>query len=69
MYAALAEKERAMISERTKAALAEAKARGVQLGNQNMADENRAAAAARDADLRPILIGKARELIAKSRKS
>jgi DNA invertase Pin-like site-specific DNA recombinase len=56
VYAALAEKERAMISERTKAALAEAKARGVQLGNQNMADENRAAAAARDADLRPILI-------------
>jgi len=32
LYAALAEKERAMISERTKAALAAAKARGQQLG-------------------------------------
>jgi DNA invertase Pin-like site-specific DNA recombinase len=55
IYAALAQKERAMISERTKAALAEAKARGVQLGNQKLADDNKAAAAARDADLLPIL--------------
>lgn len=33
LYAALAQKERLMISERTKAGLAAAKARGVQLGN------------------------------------
>ena len=35
MYAALAQKERLMISERTKAGLAAAKARGVKLGNPN----------------------------------
>ena len=33
LYAALAEKERAMISARTKAALAAAKAKGTRLGN------------------------------------
>jgi DNA invertase Pin-like site-specific DNA recombinase len=56
IYAALAEKERALISERTKAALAAAKARGVRLGSSRVAaDANKAAAAARDAALQPIL--------------
>jgi DNA invertase Pin-like site-specific DNA recombinase len=55
IYAALAEQERRLISERTKAALQAAKARGVKLGNQKIADANKAAAAARDAELRPIL--------------
>ncbi|GJD96604.1 recombinase family protein [Methylobacterium iners] len=39
LYAALAEKERAMISARTRSALAELKAKGVQLGNRtNLAE-------------------------------
>lgn len=45
-----------MTSERTKAALALAKARGIKLGYQPTADANKAAAAARDAALRPILV-------------
>src|SRR6476659_2641497 len=40
IYAALAEKERALISERTKTALAAARERGMQLGNQAQADAN-----------------------------
>jgi DNA invertase Pin-like site-specific DNA recombinase len=42
LYAALAEKERALISERTKAALAAAKARGQRLGNPKGAAHLRA---------------------------
>ena len=37
LFAALAQKERAMISQRTKAALAAAKARGARLGNPRLA--------------------------------
>jgi DNA invertase Pin-like site-specific DNA recombinase len=42
LYAALSEKERELISTRTKAALQELKARGVQLGNVTNLDEARA---------------------------
>ena len=52
LFAALAEKERSMISKRTREALARAKARGVKLGNQAQADANRRAAAGRAYDLR-----------------
>jgi len=45
LYAALAEKERALISQRTKAALAAAKDRGVVLGNPHL-DEVRGSAVA-----------------------
>lgn len=38
LYAALAEKERALISERTKAGLRAAKARGVRLGNPRLSE-------------------------------
>ena len=50
-----AEQERRTISRRTKQVLQEAKARGVKLGRQETADADRAAAAARDAELGPIL--------------
>jgi DNA invertase Pin-like site-specific DNA recombinase len=55
IYAALAEKERSMISERTKDALAKTKQRGVILGNPNVGKMNAEAAAARNAQLKPIL--------------
>jgi DNA invertase Pin-like site-specific DNA recombinase len=55
IYAALAEKERAMIAERTRDALARAKAGGTVLGNPNVGKMNTEAAAARDAGLIEIL--------------
>jgi DNA invertase Pin-like site-specific DNA recombinase len=55
IYAALAEKERSLISERTRDALAKAKQRGVVLGNPGLGKMVTDATAARDADLRPIL--------------
>jgi DNA invertase Pin-like site-specific DNA recombinase len=55
IYAALAEQERRMISQRTSAGLQAAKAKGVKLGNQQVADANAAAAKARAEALRPVL--------------
>lgn len=46
LYAALAEKERKLISERTKAALAAKKAQGARLGNRTNLDEARGSAIA-----------------------
>lgn len=55
IYAALAEKERRLISQRTKAALAAAKARGVKLGGYNAQSELAARQARERAEaLRPI---------------
>jgi DNA invertase Pin-like site-specific DNA recombinase len=56
LYAALAEKERRLISQRTKDALAAAKARGIKLGGLNAAGiKNRDEAQERAEALRPIL--------------
>jgi DNA invertase Pin-like site-specific DNA recombinase len=52
IYAALAEQERRMISERTKAGLAQAKRRGIRLGNIQQANDNRVAAKERAEALR-----------------
>jgi DNA invertase Pin-like site-specific DNA recombinase len=56
LYAALAEKERALISSRTKAGLAAAKARGQKHGNADLAAANKAAAADRAEALRAIFV-------------
>ena len=55
IYAALAEKERRMISARTKAALKAAKARGVVLGNPQLAKRNLERADSYAESLRPIM--------------
>jgi DNA invertase Pin-like site-specific DNA recombinase len=56
LYAALAEKERRVISQRTRDALAAKKAQGVKLGGLNAKGvANRDEAKARAEDLRPIL--------------
>jgi DNA invertase Pin-like site-specific DNA recombinase len=55
IYAALAEKERRMISARTRAALKAAKARGIVLGNPQQAARNRELARAEAEALRPLL--------------
>jgi DNA invertase Pin-like site-specific DNA recombinase len=56
IYAALAEKECTMISQRTKDALRAAKARGVKLGNPKQAKANRTNADEFAETLRPIIM-------------
>jgi DNA invertase Pin-like site-specific DNA recombinase len=55
IYAALAEQERRMISERTRAGLQAAKRRGVRLGSATIGRDNKRAAQERAKALRPVL--------------
>lgn len=55
IYAALAEQERRMISERTRAGLQAARKRGVRLGSKTIGRDNKAAADQRAKALRPFL--------------
>jgi DNA invertase Pin-like site-specific DNA recombinase len=55
IHAAVAEKERARIAQRTREALAAAKARGQQLGDPEIGKRNRAAADAHAESLREIV--------------
>jgi DNA invertase Pin-like site-specific DNA recombinase len=55
IYAALAEKKRRLISQRTKAGLAAAKRKGIKLGGRNaQSDQTQAEALARAEALRPV---------------
>jgi DNA invertase Pin-like site-specific DNA recombinase len=56
IYAALAEQERRMISQRTKAALKAARERGVTLGKKRFGEHNKKQAKARAFQLKPILL-------------
>ena len=62
LWAALAEKERALISERTKAGLAAARARGVVLGNPRMSGHNGAADLAKQGRLAVVAAANTRAL-------
>jgi DNA invertase Pin-like site-specific DNA recombinase len=55
IHAAVAEKERALIAKRTKDALAAAKARGVQLGDPERGQKNKAKADAYAETLREVM--------------
>ena len=55
IFAALAEEERRLISERTRAGLQAARRRGVKLGNPTIGRDNKRAAMQRAKELRPIL--------------
>jgi DNA invertase Pin-like site-specific DNA recombinase len=68
LYAALAEKERALIAGRTKSALAAAKAKGVKLGNPNIEAARGAAVAAIKAEADRVA-GNVLPIIAEIRKS
>jgi hypothetical protein len=57
IYASLAEKERRLISERTKAGLAAAKRRGTKLGGRNAQSDKAAAEALAFAEqMRPVMV-------------